>query len=126
MVTLRDIRLPEFNKNRRISEQEALVFDAKCRYDIIFGTDFLAKVGINISYETGFMEWYECVLPLRDPHTLDSQTYKDMEEAMFVQIDDDILGKDWLDSFATEILDAKYNKTDVREVVNQQTHLNRK
>ena len=56
IVTLRDIRLPEFDKNRRIEEQKDLVFDAPCRYDIILGTDFLTKVGININYETGFME----------------------------------------------------------------------
>ena len=46
VITLRDIRLPEFDKNRRIEEQKALVFDAPCRYDIIFGTDFLTKVGM--------------------------------------------------------------------------------
>jgi len=54
-ITIRDITLPEFDTNRRIEEQKALVFDAPCRYDIIFGTDFLTKVGININYETGFV-----------------------------------------------------------------------
>jgi len=123
IVTLRDIRLPEFDKNRRIEEQKALVFDAPCRYDIIFGTDFLTKVGININYETGFMEWYECILPLRDPFTLDKESYQDMEDAMHVQTEDELLGEDWLDNYATEILDAKYNKTDVNDVVKQQSHL---
>ena len=32
-------------------------------------------------------------------------------------------GEDWLDNYATEILDAKYNKTDVNDVVKQQSHL---
>ena len=123
IVTLRDIRLPEFDKNRRIEEQKALVFDAPCRYDIIFGTDFLTKVGININYETGFMEWYECILPLRDPFTIDKESYQDMEDAMHVQTEDELLGEDWLDNYATEILDAKYNKTDVNDVVKQQSHL---
>jgi len=40
-----------------------------------------------------------------------------MEDAMFVQTEDELLGDDWLDSFATEILDAKYDKTDVKDVV---------
>jgi len=48
--------LPEFDKNRQIEEQKAVVFDAPCRYDIIFDTDYLTKVGININYETSFME----------------------------------------------------------------------
>ena len=84
-VTLRDIRLPEFDKNRRIEQQKALVFDTHCRYDIIFGTDFFSKVGININYDTGFMEWYECILLLRDPFSLDTKSFNDMEDAMFVQ-----------------------------------------
>jgi len=70
-IPLRDIRLPEFDKNRRIEEQKALVFDTTCCYTIIFGTDFLSKVGININYEKSFMKWYECILPLRDPFSLD-------------------------------------------------------
>jgi len=112
-VTLRDIRLPEFDKNRRIEEQKALVFDITCRYNIIFGTYFLSKV----------MEWYECSLPLRDSFSLDTKSFNDMEDAMFVKTEDELLGDDWLDSFATEILDAKYDKTDVKDVVKQQTHL---
>ena len=30
MVTMRDFRLPDFEKNRRIEEQKALVFDTPC------------------------------------------------------------------------------------------------
>ena len=44
MVTLRDIRLPEFDKNRRITQQRALIFDSKtCKYDIILGTNFFIQ-----------------------------------------------------------------------------------
>jgi hypothetical protein len=35
-----------------------------------------------------------------------------------------LFGEDWLKCFATEILDAKYEKTDVVEVVKGLTHLN--
>mgnify|MGYP000518588212 CR=1 FL=1 len=48
---------------------------------------------------------------------------KDMEDAMFVQVDNDIFGVDWLDGFATEILDVKYDITNAREVAEKQTHL---
>ena len=85
VVTLRDIILPEFDKNGRVDEQKALVFDSPCRYDIIFGTDFLSIIKININYETGLMEWYVCILPLRDPFTIDKEYYQDMEDAMHVQ-----------------------------------------
>ena len=43
VITLRDIRLPEFDKNRQIDEHKALVFYTKSRYDIILGTDFFSK-----------------------------------------------------------------------------------
>jgi len=46
-----------------------------------------------------------------------------MENAMFVQTEDELLGDDWLDNFATDILDAKYDKTGIKDVVKQQTHL---
>ena len=38
---------------------------------------------------------------------------------MHVQTEDELLGEDWLDNYATEILDAKCNKTDVNDVVNR-------
>jgi hypothetical protein len=39
VVILRDLRLPEFDKNRRIIQQKALVFDNdNVKYDIILGT----------------------------------------------------------------------------------------
>ena len=123
MVTLRDLRLPEFDKNRRIEQQKALVFDTECRYDIILGTDFLSKAGISINYDTGFMEWYENIIPLRDPISLNAETFDDMEDSLFIQIEDELLGEDWLDSYATEILDAKYSVLDIDGVVNDMNHL---
>ena len=41
VVILRDLRLPEFDKNRHISQQKALVFDNdKVKSNIILGTNF--------------------------------------------------------------------------------------
>ena len=46
-----------------------------------------------------------------------------MEDAMHVQTEDELLGEDWFGNYATNILYAKYNKTDVNDVVKQQSHL---
>ncbi len=43
----------------------------------------------------------------------------------YIQVKDEIFGEDWLECFATEILDAKYEKTDAAEVVKGLTHLNK-
>ncbi len=41
-----------------------------------------------------------------------------------IQVKDELFGEDWLECFATEILDAKYERTDVVEVVKGLTLLN--
>jgi hypothetical protein len=68
VVTMRDIRLPEFNKNRRINQQKVLVFDSdNVKYDIILGTNVLSKTGIKLNYSEGNMEWFDCSIPLCPP-----------------------------------------------------------
>jgi hypothetical protein len=47
-----------------------------------------------------------------------------MEDMFHIQAKNEIFGEDWLKSVATEILDAKYEKTDVVEVMIGLTHLN--
>ncbi len=46
-----------------------------------------------------------------------------MKDKFHIQVKDEIFGKDWGECFATEILDAKYEKTDVVEVVKGLIHL---
>ena len=49
VVTMQDIRLPEFDKNRRINQQKVLVFDNdNAKYDIILSTNFLYKTGKKV------------------------------------------------------------------------------
>jgi hypothetical protein len=47
-----------------------------------------------------------------------------MEDMFHIQVEDNIFGEDWLECFATEIVNAKYDKTDAAEVVKGLTHLN--
>ncbi len=47
-----------------------------------------------------------------------------MEDMFHIQVENKIFGEDGLECFATEILDAKYEKTDAAEVVKGFTHLN--
>ena len=76
MVKLRDLRLPEFNKNMSIESHDALVIDTPCRNNIIFGTDFLNKVKMKINVEDSVVEWYDSKLPLRDPRGLGPEDFK--------------------------------------------------
>ncbi len=125
VVTSRDIRLPEFNKNRRINQQKVLVFDNdNVKYNIMLGTNFLSKTGIKLNYSDGNMEWFDCSIPLCPPGGLDSKEFDAMEDIFHIQVKDEIFGEDWLECFATEILDAKYEKKNVAEVIKRLTHLN--
>ena len=128
MVVLRAIRLPELDKNRVIDQHKALVFDREIRYDLILGADFLTKTGIDLRYSSGTIEWFDSELPMRDPKYLDSSNYLAMAEAPEVHCEEEALfGKDWYDPdcFATAILDAKYEKVDVDDVVEQLIHLSK-
>jgi hypothetical protein len=125
VVTVQDIRLPEFDKNRRINQQKVLVFDNdNIKYNIILGTNFLSKAGIKLNYSEGNMEWFDCSIPLRPPGALDSKESNAMEDMFHIQVKDKLFGEDWLECFATETLDAKYERTDVAEIVKRLTHLN--
>ena len=114
VITLRDIRLPEFDKNQRISQQKALVFDNNnCRYDMILGTNFISKIGIKLDYNQGELLWYDSMLPMRPRRGLMSEDFDHMENYYFIQHEDELLGQDWLELYATEILDTKYQLTEV-------------
>jgi hypothetical protein len=57
MVVMRNLMLPEHDKNRNIEQQKALIFELDtCRYDVILGADFLTKTGIDLKYSTGTIE----------------------------------------------------------------------
>jgi len=49
-----------------------------------------------------------------------------MIDQYFIQVEVELFGEDWLDCYATEILDAKYEFTSVTEVINAMVHLNQK
>ena len=127
MVVMRNLRLPELDKNRNVEQQKALIFESEtCKYDVILGADFLTKTGIDVKYSTGTIQWFENELPLRDPHTLKDNDYLAMAEIVEIQQEIDFFGMDWYDPtcYAIEILDAKYEKVQIDDVVNQLEHLN--
>jgi hypothetical protein len=67
MVVLRNLRLPELDKNCNMDQQKAIIFDAdSCKYNMILGADFLSKTEIDVKYSTGTIEWFDNELPLCD------------------------------------------------------------
>ncbi len=54
----------------------------------------------------------------------DSNKFDAMEDMFHIQVEDELFGEDWLKCFTTEILDSKYERTDVVKVVKELIHLN--
>ena len=50
-VILKDLWMPEFDKNLPIYDQMCYVFDTPCRYQIIAGQDFLQRTGIDLGFK---------------------------------------------------------------------------
>ncbi len=81
VVTMHNLRLPKFDKNRHINQQKALVFDNdNVKYNIILDTTFLSKTVIKLNYSEGNMEWFDCSIPLCPPGGLDSKEFDAMED----------------------------------------------
>ena len=126
VVRLRDIKLPEFDKNRTVDELKALVFDSPCAYDILLGADALKKLGLILDYKTGTVDWCGNTIQMRDAHAVKKEDYVDMMDSFHIQLEEEWLGYDddyFADAYATSILDAKYEQIDIDNVVAQQTHL---
>jgi hypothetical protein len=70
------------------------------------------------------MEWFDCSIPLCPPGCLDLNKVDAMEDMFHIQVENELFGEDWLECFAAEILAAKYERTNVVEVVKGLTHLN--
>jgi len=68
-VYMKGLHLPEIDKSRSVEGLHALVFDADCRYDVVFGNDFINRVGIDVLGSNGIVEWLGNSIPMRSPPT---------------------------------------------------------
>jgi hypothetical protein len=56
VITMRDLRLLKFDKNRRINQQKVLVFgNDNVKYNIILGPNFLPKTGMILRRKHGMV-----------------------------------------------------------------------
>jgi hypothetical protein len=70
------------------------------------------------------MEWFDYSILLCPPGGLDLNKFNALECLFNIQVEGKLFDEDWLKCFATEILDAKYKKTDVVMVMKGLTHRN--
>ncbi len=92
---------------------------------MILGADFLTETWIDIKYSIGTIECFKNELPLHNPHDLKDKGFNATAEIIEIQQEVDFFGMDWYDPtcFAIEILDAKYEKIQIGDVVNPLEYL---
>jgi hypothetical protein len=85
-VVMRNLRLPELDKNMNVEQQQALIFESDtCKHDVIQGADFLTETGIDVKYSMGTIEWIKNQLPLYNPHYLKDKDFKALAEIIEIQ-----------------------------------------
>lgn len=108
VVNLQDLTFPEFSPSRTYDRCPARVFDADCRYDIIFGRDMCRQLGIKLDMETALMQVDGQIASMK-PYTKKSdQTTADVATELFLEwVEEDLLDDidDNDDAFASDDVD---------------------
>ena len=125
-ITLKDMRLPEFDRNRVIEEHEFTTFSTPYKYDLILGADFLKKMGIKLDYENLVIEWAGIKQSMNTNVFTKGRIYAFIDN-YHLQLEEGELNDyfDGIDSYASSILDAKYETASADEIIQDHcSHLN--
>ena len=109
------LTLPEFHDDRLI-EWEFHLADNLGIYDMIIGRDMMEELGIDVHFSKSEVEWDQATIPMRDPMAPLETSYHVQESGHAADMSERV----------KSILDAKYEKADLREICNNQRHLNQK
>ncbi len=84
------------------------ILGANC--DMILGRDFLEFAGIDVKFSNLTVEWGEAVMPFKPQDATPQDSYHIDDDPNLIEMSERI----------KKILDAKYEKADLDEVVKQQ------
>ena len=107
-----NITLPELNPTAHISAQ-VFVTENKSNYDLIFGRDLLRELGISLDFENNIVSWQHVDIPMK-PRDCTVEGHFAIEESANVQ---------QATSRIKKILDAKYEKANLKQIVKSLNYL---
>jgi hypothetical protein len=55
----------EFSHSCQVNQQHAFIVDGSCDYDIVFGQDFLQKIGMKQDFNLGTMTAFDITLKMK-------------------------------------------------------------
>ena len=114
-IQMNGIRLPVFEKNRVVEGHKFEVFEGECAYDIILGGDFLAKVGMTLRYDDLTVEWLGNTILMETMKKLTSAAIQ--VDGYLSQLEEEDMGFDLNSYFSSPMLDAKYEKVNIDDVI---------
>ena len=114
--------LPAFHKHRDVT-WAAHVDDStetNSRYDMIIGRDLMHVLGLDTSFKEASMTWDNAEVSMQEPDWLDKDHVDSFEQELFMMHDPDTTDAERIQS----ILDIKYSKANLDEVVKDLEDLN--
>ena len=135
------IQLPEFVNGRSVQGVTANVFHSPtCSYNVILGMDFLRAIGIKFNFDRDVIQWLDIIVDMKNvqefknffnmedigPQPRDMEhlnQLRELNEAYGEVEVDAFLCDDAWDSFATKLLERKYEKITAKEVASKQDHM---
>ena len=113
--------LPAFHKHRDITWNAHVDESPKdaSRYDMIVGRDLMHELDMDILFSRASMVWDNAEVLMQDPDWLDTANIKQFEQEMFMAHDPTTTDA----ARIQRILDTKYSKADLTEVVEELHHL---
>ena len=106
--------IPEMHQNRLVTKR-VHVTNADMGYDMIIGMDLLTELGIDILNSNSSIKWDEAEIPMRPRDSTIEDSYV-IEDPQAVQDSTNRINN---------ILDAKYNAANLKQVVTDSINLNK-
>ena len=140
-VSLEHISLPEFVNGRVVDGiAQARLFDSEnCRYDIIFGRDFLSRTQMKFCFDTMTVEWLGARITMKEANyhqtMFGDNDIRDVgtqpQDGLFLywldemnlMVQEEILDAELNENF-TGMKDRAYGEVSVDDVIKRQDHLN--
>ena len=116
--------LPEFSDKKVVTWMFKVVESTTLGYGMVIGRDIMSELGMDLSFYKKTMIWEGIEIPMRDFNKLRKYQLNKRELQAFISESKEPVVTQKATDRIIKLLDAKYQKADLRAVVQKATHLN--
>ena len=124
--TKMDFTLPEFSNKKIITWSFSVTDNKDLGYDIVIGRDLMKELQLNILFDKNVITWEGIEIPMRDFNKLRRHKLSRNEMKLIIQKSTEPLVTEEATNRIIKILDSKYDKANLEEVVKKAKHLTEK